>query len=145
MTKQDNSLRLTFRHETRPDVYLGRVWLTFWIALPVWAAVFSYKQGGLDPAYLIPFPVGTWHPSDPAGGLYVETWASILVDALQAGFGLWGAILIFSGVYRAVTTRKAFISCFSLGGAFMGFTYFLPTWAPMLLKMIVDHYPFLVP
>ncbi len=145
MNKPGNSLRLTFRHETRPDVFLGRVWVTFWVAALLWSAISCFKEGSLEPAYLIPMPAGTWHNTDPSGNLYVETWATILVNSMQAGFGLWGAVLIFSGVYRAVTTHKSFISCFSLGGAFLGFTYFLPIWAPSLLKIVVERYPFLGP
>ncbi len=127
----------------RPDVFIGRAWLTFWVALIVWSGITVFRNGQVQAAYLVPMPLGTWQVHDPAGGLYVETWATILVDSLQAGFGLWGVILLITGVWRAITTHKAFISCFSLGGAFLGFTYFLPSWAPVLLKLVVEHYPVL--
>ena len=143
MNRPGSSLRLTFRHEVRPDVYIGWAWATFWVAVLVWAGVFSYKDGVFDLSCIVPVPLGTWHSHDPAGGLYIETWATILVDSMQAGFGIWGVVLILSGLYRAVTTQKAFISCFSLGGAFLGFAWFLPSWARPLLKMVADHYPFL--
>lgn len=136
-----SDLRLTFRHEVRPDVFLGRAWATFWVALLVWSAIFCWRNGSVDPSFLLPMPAGTWHARDPAGALYIETWATILVFSLQAGFGVWGAVLIAAGFYRLVTTKKAFASCFSLGGALLGFTWFLPSWGPPLLKMIVERYP----
>lgn len=144
MSKPGSSLRTTFSYEVHPDVYIGRAWATCWLAALVLAALAAYKNGVLDAAYLVPLPFGTWQTHDPGGGLFIETWATIAVNALQFGFGIWGAVLIFTGVYRAATTRKAFMFCLTLGAAFLAFTYFLPIWTPPALKFATDQYPFLV-
>ncbi len=143
MSKPDRSLRLTFRHEVRPDVYIERAWLTALIVAVVWAALTVYKNGQVQMEYLLPLPFGTWHTCDPVGALYVESWTTILVNSLQAGFGIWGVVLMISGLHRAVTTQKAFLFCFSLGGAFLGFTWLLPSGALSLLKILVEQYPIL--
>jgi len=139
--KSTGSLRHTFQHGVRPDDYLGRAWLTTIVAAIGFAAYTAYRGGQFDLSVVM--PAGGWHPRDPYGTLYVETWATILVDGLQAGFGLWGAVLIFLGVYKLVSVPKFLFTYFSLGGAFVAFAFFLPSWTVPLLKLACQHYPFL--
>lgn len=142
MDKSSGSLRSAFRYEVRLDDYLGRAWATAILAALILAAIACLKNGQLDPKYLAP-PDG-WQAKDPAGNLYMETWANILVNAMQAGFSLWGAVLVFLGIFRGLTAHKFVLGCFTLGGAFIGFAYFLPSSAQILLKMLIERYPVLV-
>ena len=147
MPKAPESLRSAFRHEVRPDDYLGRVWATATIVALILAAMASWKHGQFDTTGVLPsglIPDGRWTAHDPAGGLYVETWATILVNSMQAGFGLWGAVLIVIGFFRIFTAHKYVFACFSLGAAFIGFAFVLPSMTQALLKIAVEHYPLLV-
>ncbi len=142
MKKSPDSLKSAFRHEVRPDVYLGRVSTTAMLAVIALAAVYSFHDGQFDTKFVIP-PGGDFKPRDPAGGLYVKTWMDIAADSLQAGFGLWGVVLVLMGLYKALFARRFVLTAFTLGGAFLGMTYFIPFWTPPLLKWLMEKYPIL--
>ncbi|MBX9690453.1 MAG: hypothetical protein K2X27_27305 [Candidatus Obscuribacterales bacterium] len=136
------SLKQAFKHELRPSEYLFRVWLTSILSGAYFAYSSASVSGQFDAKLLIPF--GGWHAHNPSGGLYMETWGTILVDSLQAGFGLWGAVLIFLGLYRVFSAHKYVFACFYLGIAFLGFVLVLPNWTQILLGMLVEKCPLLV-
>ena len=135
-------MKSAFRFEVRPDVYLGRVWATAVVVAIALAAIYACKGGSFDPALVV--PLDGWHARDPAGALYVDTWAAIFSDAVQVGFGLWSVVLLVLGLYRLVASRKFVVTCFSLGGAFAGVAFFIPSWTAILAKFLVERYPFLV-
>jgi len=142
MTKSSGSLKSSFRHEVRPDLYLGRVSTTVLLAVIALAAVYCFHNGQFDTKFVIP-PAGEFKARDPAGGLYVDTWMAIAADAVQVGFGLWGGILVLMGLYKILFARRFVLTAFTLGGAFLGMTYFLPFWTPSLLKWLIEKYPIL--
>lgn len=142
MTKASGSLKSAFRHEVRPEVYLGRVSTTALLAVIALAAVYCFHNGQFDTKFVIP-PAGEFKPRDPGGGLYVDTWMAIAADAAQVGFGLWGGILVLMGIYKLFSARRFVLTAFTLGGAFLGMTYFIPFWTPTLLKWLVEKYPML--
>ncbi len=137
------SLRLAFKHEVRPEKYLFRVWITAIIAGGYFSYVAASKFGQYDLSLLIPL-TGRWQGHDPAGGLYMETWSTILVDSLQTGFAIWAAVLILLGVFRIFTSHKYVFACFYLGIAFFGFALGLPNWTQVLLNMLIERCPLLV-
>lgn len=141
--KLTEGLRMAFRHEVRFDDYMLRVWVTSVLAGAVVAYLVASRGGQFDLNIILPSG-GVWHARDPQGALYIETWGTILVNAMQVGFGLWGAVLIFLGSYRAFTAHKFVFGCFSLGIAFVGFALVLPSWTQILLNMIVERCPMLV-
>lgn len=141
-SKVTEGLRLAFKHEVRLDDYLLKVWVTSILAGLVFAYLAGTRSGAFNLANLM--PMGGWQGHDPSGVLYMETWSTVLVDAMQAGFGLWGGILIFLGVYRAASSHQFVFGCFSLGIAFIGFVLVLPGWTQTLLGMIIERCPFLV-
>ncbi len=141
--KATESLKLAFKHEVRPQDYLLRVWVTAIVAAGFFAYGFASRQGHFDAALLLPLD-GSWHSFDPAGGLYLETWGSILANSLQAGFIVWGGVLLFLGVWRAFNKHKYVFACFSIGISFVGFAMVLPSWTEILLKMLIEKCPFLV-
>ena len=136
------ALRAAFKHEVRPDDYLLRVWATSIVAGGYFAYTAAQRAGQFDLNILI--PQGGWHGVDSYGALYINTWGNILVNALQAGFCLWGGVLFFLGVYRLFTADKYVFACFSLAIAFFGFTYFLPVWVEILLRLLIEKCPVLV-
>ena len=140
--KLTEGLKMAFRNEVRFDDYLNRVWITSALASLLFAYLAGTRSGAFELSNLI--PSGAWQGHDPTGVLYMETWSTILVDALQAGFGLWGAVLIFLGVFRACTAHKFVFGCFSIGIAFIGFVLVLPSWTQTLLGMIIERCPILV-
>jgi len=141
-TEANKALKSAFKHEVRPQDYLLRVWITSILAGGYFAYNTATRTAAFDINLVI--PLGGWHGHDPSGGVYMETWASILVDSLQAGYALWGAALIFLGVYRIVTAHKYVFACFYLGIAFFGFVLVLPGWTQTLLNMLIDKCPLLV-
>jgi len=141
--KATESLRAAFKHEVRPADYLLRVWATSIIAAGYFAYSAATSHGQFDFAFLFP-TTGTWQGHDPSGALYMETWGTVLVNSLQAGFALWGAALIFLGLYRVFTSHKYVFACFYLGIAFLGFTLVLPNWTQILLGMLIEKCPVLV-
>ena len=142
MRKSEASLKSAFHHEVRPDVYLGRVSTTILLAVIVLGAVYCFHDGQFDTKFVIP-PAGEFKPRDPAGGLYADTWMAIFADAVQASFGLWGGILVLIGIYKILFARRFVLTAFTLGGAFLGMTYFVPYWTPTLLKWLLEKYPVL--
>ncbi len=142
-SKSTETLRQAFRHEIHPQEYLLRVWITAIVAGGIFAYFTASKNGTFELSLLIP-PGGVWKGHDPSGGLYMETWGTLLVNGLQAGFGLWGGILIFLGVFRACTAHKFVFACFYLGIAFIGFALMLPNWTQILLNMLIEKCPALV-
>lgn len=140
--KSPESLRAAFKHEVRPEEYLFRVWLTALIVGVYFAYTTATQNSQFQLAILIPFD--GWHAHDPTGALYIETWGNILVNSLQFGFGIWGAVLIFLGCYRAFTSHKYVFACFYLGIAFLGFVLVLPNWTEVLLRMLAEKCPVLV-
>jgi hypothetical protein len=141
-SKAKEALRAAFKHEVRPDDYLLRVWATSILAAGYFAYTTATRSGQFDFNLLI--PSGGWHGIDPYGGLYLNTWGNILVNALQAGFCVWGGFLFFLGVYRVFTSHKYVFACFSLATAFFGFAFFLPNWTEVLLRMLIEKCPILV-
>ncbi|CAM6002449.1 unnamed protein product [Sphagnum balticum] len=141
-TEANKALKSAFKHEVRPQDYLLRVWITSILAGAYFAYVAATKNGSFDINTLV--PLGGWHGHDANGGLYMETWASILADSLQAGYALWGAALIFLGVFRIVTEHKYVFACFWLGIMFIGLVVALPGWIQILLNMLIDKCPILV-
>jgi hypothetical protein len=137
------SLKLAFKHEVRPEDYLFKVWLTALAAAVYLIYATSTKSGNFDLSSIMPAG-GTWQSHDPAGGLYLETWSTILVNCLQAGFALWGAILLFLGLFRVFSNHKYVFACFYLGCAFLGFALVLPNWTQTLLNMLIEKCPLLV-
>lgn len=141
--KAAGALKDAFKHEVRPQDYLLNVWLTAIVAAVPFSYFAANGSGNFELSMLIPLG-GIWQGHDPAGGLYLETWGSILVNSLQAGFGLWGAVLIFLGVFRVFTSHKYVFACFYLGIAFLGFALVLPNWTQILLGMLIEKCPILV-
>lgn len=85
-----------------------------------------------------------WHAHDIRGGLYVETWCTIVINAFQVGLGVWGGLLLGLGIKRILTGHKYFFGCFSLGLTFCGFAYFLPMMAQPFFQMLADRMPYLM-
>lgn len=142
-SKANVALKSAFKHEVRPADYMFRVWATAIVAGGYFAYMAATKSGQFDISLLLPMG-GSWQSHDHTGGLYVETWSTIVVDGLQAGLALWASVLIFLGVYRAVTAHKYVFACFYLGCAFFGFAYVLPNWTQILMNMLIEKCPLLV-
>ncbi len=142
-SKNADTLKQAFRHEVHPQEYLFRVWVTSIIAAGLFAYLVASKGGHFDLSLVLPMGA-SWSGHDPSGGLYMETWGNILVNSLQVGFGFWGSVLIFLGVFRACTAHKFVFACFYLGIAFIGFTLMMPSWTQILLNMLIEKCPALV-
>lgn len=142
-SESNKALKLAFKHEVHPQEYLLRVWLTAVLASGYFIYSTCTKSGPFDLSLLIPMG-GVWQGHDPTGALYVETWSNILVDSLQTGFALWGAVLLFLGIFRILTSHKYVFACFYLGIAFLGFVLVLPNWTQILMNMLIDKCPLLV-
>lgn len=141
-SKLTAGLRMAFRHEIRFDDYLMRVWVTALIVGCSMSIIGTLRNGQIDFSLLLPF--NGWHARNNDGVLYVELWANILGNSLQAGFALWGSVLLFLGSYRAFTAHKFVFGCFSLSIAFIGFAMAVPSWLQQLLILIVDKCPYLI-
>lgn len=138
-----NSLKLAFRDEVKPDDYLTRVWATAFLVGGIECFLAMYKNGQIDVTNLVPMG-GGWHSRDAYGNLYLETWSSIAVSALQIGFTLWAVILVFMGIRRLFSSNKYVFACFSMGIGFGMLAAFLPSIVTPLLKMLVEKMPYLV-
>lgn len=141
--KATESLKAAFKHEVRPADYLLKVWLTALLVGAYFGYLSASRQGSFQAELLFPLDF-TWHPRDPLGTLYMETWAGILVNGLQAGFVFWGSVLIFLGVFRAFNAHKYVFACFYLGIAFIGLSLVLPSWIETILRMLIEKCPALV-
>lgn len=138
-----NSLKLAFRDEIRPDEFMGRVWLTatvIIITLSVMTVVPTGQQADINNL----LPMGNWHPRNPGGAAYIELWATILVNASQISFGIWGGILLLTGVKRLITSNKFVFGCLFLGMCFIGIAVALPSCVQPLLQIAVNQYPVLM-
>lgn len=142
-SKAAGALRAAFKHEVRPEEYLFRVWVTAIIVGAFIAYYTASKSGQFELSLLVPLG-GVWNGHDPSGGLYMQTWGDILANALQAGFALWGAALLFLGFFRIFSAHKYVFACFYLGIAFLGFAWMLPGWTEILLRMLIEKCPILV-
>lgn len=138
-----DSLKMAFRDEVRPNDFMGRVWLT---AIVVWLALsgMAICPDGSRVVIGNVVPMGDWHPLNPSGQLYVEVWSTILVNANQIAFGLWGGVLLLMGVKRLVTGNKYVFGCFFLGIAFIGIACALPSCVQAILQIVVQKFPALM-
>jgi hypothetical protein len=138
----DGSLRKAFIYDVRPDAYLTNAWWTavlFTLGLFAYAA---YRPGAVDPS--LAMPVSGWHTRNPEGVLYVELWANIVANAIQASFGFWGGWLFLLGLGRIVFSRTYVKTCFSLGAAFVVVAVATPYLVAALTNLIADKFPTLL-
>jgi hypothetical protein len=103
------------------------------------AGIYAFQNGSFHTEILV--PMNGWHPRDPSGALYIETWSAILSDACQVGFGLWGGVLLLKGLWRIAREGKFAPIYFSLGVAFVGMAVAIPALFPILNQWLVHHYP----
>jgi hypothetical protein len=138
-TKPATSLRTAFTYDVRPDEYAARVSSTTTVAAIVIIAIYGWSNGSFHPEVIA--PLNGWRSHDPSGALYIETWSSILSDAAQIGFGLWGGVLLLTGLWRLAREGKFAPIYFSLGVAFVGMAVILPSLFPILTQWLVSKYP----
>lgn len=134
------SLKAAFKYELRPADYFLRVWLTALVAGAFLVYQACSRQGQFDLSFIFP-PSGQWQARDHFGGLYLETWANIIVNAWQTGLIIWASVLLFLGLYRLMTSHKHVFACFYLGLFFLGFAHFLPGWVELFLRMLIQKCP----
>ena len=137
------SLRQAFKDEIKLNDYLCLVWYTTIVAVVALCTLKVWHAGDWSLAYLAPLD-GHWHSRDIAGNFYVESWATILINAIQFGLGLWGFILLAQALKRILTLNRFFFGCLSVGLTFCGFAYYLPGMTQPLIQMLVDRMPFLM-
>lgn len=138
-----SSLRQAFKNEVRPDEFMGKVTITAVVALLVLSGLAACPQGQFDLTNLMPAG-STWISRTPAGGLYIELWATILVNAYQFAFFLWGIILFGMLIKRILTSNKYIFGCLFLAIMFVGIALALPSCVQSLLQIVIERYPNLV-
>ncbi|MBY0547783.1 MAG: hypothetical protein K2W95_10845 [Candidatus Obscuribacterales bacterium] len=139
MTK---ALRQAFKNEVRPDEFMGKITVTAVVALLVLSGLATCPQGQFDLINLM--PTGNWISRTPAGGLYIELWATILVNAYQFAFFLWGIVLFGMLIKRILTSNKYIYGCLFLSIMFIGIALALPSCVQSLLQIVIERYPNLV-
>lgn len=136
-----DSLKLAFRDEVKPDVFLNRVGMTALVVGGVLMGVSLWHGGNATIENIV--PLGGWHSRNAYGELYADIWANNWVMAFQTGFTCWGLVLMGIALRRVVTGNKYFVSCISMGLGFLAMAFFLPACVEPFLRMIVEKMPFL--
>lgn len=137
-----NSLKLAFRDEVRPAEYMASIWLTATVLALVLVGIILFPNGQLSVDSLL--PLGDWHARNGQGRLYLEIWATILVNANQAAFAIWGLVAVGMAVKRLLTRNKYLFGCFFLAISFIGISLALPSCVQSILEIIVQKFPQLV-
>lgn len=137
-----NSLKQAFRNEVRPDEFMARVTVTAVVAVLVLSGMAACPQGQFGLNNLM--PVGNWISRTPAGGLYLELWATILVNGYQFAFFLWGLVLFGMVIKRILTNNKYIFGCLFMSITFIGIALALPSCVQSLLQIVTERYPNLV-
>lgn len=137
--KSIHTMRTAFQNEVRPNVYFGRVMGTAAVIALGMIGLHCFHQGKLHPEFIA--PLNGWYSRDPAGVLYIETWATIFVNALMIGFGFWGGWLVLVGIVKVPLVKRFVPTCFTLGGAFLVMAYILPQLVQVLTQMLASAYP----
>lgn len=138
-SKPAGTLRNSFTYEFRPDEYAAKISSTMTVAAIVIAGLYGFNNGAFHPELLA--PLNGWHAHDPSGALYVDTWSAILADAAQVAFGLWGGVLVLTGLWRIAREGKFAPVYFSMGVAFIGMAVILPSVFPIVVKWLISKYP----
>lgn len=136
-----HSMRSAFQNEVRPGVYLSRALTSAVLIALGMAGLAGFKQGAFHLEFLA--PMQGWFARDPAGSLYIETWATILVNALMLSFGFWGAWLVLIGLVKIPLSKRFVPTCFTLGGTFLVLSYVVAPLVQVLCQILVQHYPLL--
>jgi hypothetical protein len=136
-----HSLRTAFQNEVRPGEYFSRALLLALLVAIGMAGMTAFNQGAWHLEFLMPRQ--GWFPRDPAGNLYVETWATILVNGLIIGFGFFGGWLILVGLVKIPLAKRFVPTCFTLGGALLVLAFMSAPLVQTLLQIAVQHYPHL--
>lgn len=137
-----NSLKLAFRDEVRPNEFMARVTVTAILALLVLSGLEATSDGQFNIDNLL--PVGPWHSRTTRGSLYLEVWATILVNAYQFAFFFWGVVLFGMGIKRILTNNKYIFGCLFMATTFVGIALALPSCIQALLQIVITRYPNLV-